>query len=390
MKVFRQIVLREWRLLSKEAAMAVLLLTGPLAFALVVGAVYSPKKLTGLAVTIVDQDSSALSRDLIRSLLATEPFVLGQYAESPWQFRYLSAAGQSHICFVFPRNFERDIKAGKGAKVAVLVDASNLLAANIAVTAASTVLASYSIGAEIQSLERRGMPPAQAARTATPLLQQTRSLFNPAFNSNYANFIVLGLIAVPIQLVCLLAASRAGGREFGGGSAELRELSRNLVIMVVGKSAAYVAILWPACWLAMHVPQWWLGFPAKGSEWLLAVVTLWFVTNMVMLGIAISTFSKDALLASEVCAVITMPNFLVSGFTWPVFAMPAGLAAAAYLLPMNPFVFAVRKITLMGAGANDLTRELLLLAGWSAVAGMLALAGTYGLQGDREPGKAHP
>jgi len=370
--------------------MAVLLLTGPLAFALLVGAVYSPKKVTSLAVTIVDQDSSALSRDLIRSLLATEPFVLGQYAESPEQFRRLSAEGRSHICFVFPRNFERDVKAGRGAKVAVLVDASNLLAANIAVTAASTVLASYSIGAEIQSLQRRGMPPAHAVRSATPVLQQTRSLFNPAFNSNYANFIVLGLIAVSIQLVSLLAASQSGAREFGGGSAELQELSRNLFITVAAKSAAYIAILWPVCWLAMHVPKWWLGFPVKGSEWLLAAVILWFVTNMVMLGIAISTFSKDALLASEVCAVITMPNFLASGFTWPVFAMPGGFAAIAYLLPMNPFVFAVRKITLMGAGVYDLTRELLLFAVWSAAAGMLALAGAYLLRRDGEPGKAHP
>ena len=335
--------------------MAVLLLTGLFAFALVVGAVYSPKKVTGLAVAIVDQDSSTLSRDLIRSLLATEPFVLGQYAESPEQFRRLSAEGRAHIGFVFPRNFERDVKAGRSAKVAVLVDSSNVLAANVAATAAGTVLATYSIGAEIQSLERRGMAPSIATRTAVPVIHETRSLFNPAFNSNYANFMVLGLIAVPIQLVSLLAASQAGAREFGGGSAELRGLSSNLFITVAAKSAAYVAILWPVCWLAMHLPQWWLGFPARGSEWLVAALTLWFVTNMVMLGIAISTFSKDALLASEVCAVITMPNFLVSGFTWPVFAMPAGLAAAAYLLPMNPFVFAVRKITLMGAGANDLT-----------------------------------
>jgi len=389
MKAFRQIVLREWRSLSKEAGVAMLLLAGPLVFALVVGAVYSPKKVTGLPITIVDQDSSALSRDLIRSLLATEPFVLGYYAESPEQFRYLSAEGRSHICFVFPRQFERDIKAGRGAKVAVLVDASNLLAANIAVTAAGTVLASYSIGAQIQSLERRGMAPSIAGRAAVPVIQETRTLFNPAFNSNYANFMVLGLVAVSVQLVSLLGPIQAGAREFGGGSAELQGLSRNLFVIAAAKSAAYVAILWPVCWLTMHVPQWWLGLPVKGSEWLLAALTLWFVTNMVMLSIAISALSKDALLASEVCAVITMPNFLISGFTWPVFAMPGRLAAAAYLLPMNPFVFAVRKIAQMGAGVGDLTPELLLLVGWSALAGTLALAGAYVLRRDGEPGKAH-
>lgn len=389
MHAFGKIVLREWRSLQHDARLAVLAFAGPLAFALVAGAVYLPKKVTGMPVTIVDQDSSALSREVTRSLLATEPFVPGQYADSAEEFRRLAAEGRSHICFVFPRNFERDLKAGRGAQVAVLVDSSNLLAANIAGTAANTVLATYSAAADIRSLERRGMGRSQATRTALPVIQETRSLFNPAFNSNYANFMVLGLIAIPIQLVSLLAVCRAGAREFGGGSAELLGISRSPFVIAAAKSTAYVVILWPVCWLAGHLPVWWLGMPVRGSEWLLAALTLWFVANMVMLGVAISIFSKDALLATEICAVITMPNFLLSGVTWPTFAMPKGLAAAAYVLPMNPYAFALRKIVLMGAEVGDLTRELLLLAGWSVMAGILALAGAYMLRRDGGQGKAH-
>lgn len=385
MRAFGKIVLREWRSVMHDTRLAAAIVGGPLVFALAVAAAYSPKKVTGLPVTIVDQDSSVLSRELTRSLLATEPFTFGQYADSPEEFRRLAAEGRSHICFVFPRHFERDIKAGRGKEVAVLVDSSNLLAANVAGTAASTVLATYSIGADIQSLERRGMAPPRAARTALPVVQETRSLFNPAFNSNYANFMVLGLIAVPVQLVSMLAVCRAGAREFGAGAAELFGISRSPFVIAAAKSAAYVAILWPVCWLAVHLPVWWLGMPVKGSEWLLAGLILWFVANMVMFGIAISVLSKDALLASQICAVITMPNFLISGFTWPAFAMPRGFAAAAWLLPMNPFAFGLRKIMLMGAGAGDLTRELLLLAGWSAAAGTLALAGASVLR--RECGR---
>ncbi|MCX6624689.1 MAG: hypothetical protein NTY38_27230, partial [Acidobacteria bacterium] len=118
--------------------MTVLAIAGPLLFAFVVGAVYSEKKVVGIPVTIVDQDSSALSREITRAVLAAEPFVLGQYSDSPAGFPRLAAEGRSHICFVFPRHFERDIKAGKSAEVAVLVDATNLITGNVAATTAST------------------------------------------------------------------------------------------------------------------------------------------------------------------------------------------------------------------------------------------------------------
>jgi len=59
------------------------------------------------------------------------------------------------------------------------------------------------------------------------------------------------------------------------------------------------------------------------------------------------------------------------------------------VLPMNPYAFALRKIVLMGAEVGDLTRELLLLAGWSVTAGILAVAGAYMLRRDGGQGKAH-
>jgi ABC-2 type transport system permease protein len=388
MSAFGKIVLREWRSLRREARLTILAIAGPLAFTLIVGAVYSHKKVTGVPATIVDQDSSALSREITRAVLAAEPFVLGQYADSPEEFPRLAAEGRSHICFVFPRHFERDVKAGKGAAVAVLVDGANLITANVAVTAASTVLASYAVGVDMRTMERRGLGPAsRVARLAAPVAQETRSWFNPAFNSNYVNFLVLGLIVIPVQLAPLLATCRAGAREFGPGSAELAGLSGNPGVVAGAKAAAYVVILWPVCWLTLHLPQWWLGLPMKGSEGLLAGLTLWFVANLATLGFAISSLAQDALFGSEICALLTLPNFLMSGFTWPAFAMPRGLEIAAWLLPMNPFALALRKVTLMRAGAGDLGREIALLAGWSLLAAALAVWGARRLLGARQTGE---
>jgi ABC-2 type transport system permease protein len=387
---FGQIFLREWRALRQEARLAALAVAGPLAFALVLGAAYSPKKVTGLKTTIVDQDSSALSRELTRAVLATQPFVLGQYADSSEEFRHLAAEGRSQICFVFPRHMERDIKAGRGARVAVLVDTSNLLGGNAAATMATTVLSTYSVGVDIQTLTRRGVGPAtRAVKVAMPIAQETRIVFNPAFDSNYANFMVPGMLAIPIQFAAMAAVARAGARESGPAAAGLLSISRNPFVMAAAKCAAYVAFLWPVCWLTLQLPRWQLGAPMKGSEWLLGAVVLWFVTNMVLVGFAISCFVKEAVFATEICTAITMPNFLISGFTWPAFSMPWIFEAAAYALPMRPFALAIRKITLMGAGIADLSAELLWLTAWSVVAGSLALAGARLLRRTAAPERTH-
>jgi hypothetical protein len=70
-----------------------------------------------------------------------------------------------------------------------------------------------------------------------------------------------------------------------------------------------------------------------------------------------------------------MPNFLLSGFTWPIFAMPLSLQILAYALPMYPFVFSLRKITLMNAAPGDLLAEIGLMAAWAVAAAVLARLG---------------
>jgi ABC-2 type transport system permease protein len=376
MKTFGAIVMREWRFLLRDKRTAAVIFLGPLVFALIIGTVYSERKITGLKVAIVDTDNSALSREITSAVVNSEPFTFGRYASSADDFEPLAAAGEVQACFVFPPHFERDIKSGKGAGVEVLVDSSNLIAGNVAVTAASSLLSTYSVAVDMKKVRLRGAGPQTAARrTAAPISLQTRSLFNPAFNANYANFLVLGFLGIAVQLAPLLAASRAGAGELAVIPADLPARTRRPVVIATAKCSAYAAVIWPLTWITLRFAMAIFDLPMRGSEWLLAAVMLWFVFNLAGLGFAISCFAKDALFATEICALITMPNFLLSGFSWPVFAMPGALKWLAYLLPMNPFLFVLRKITLMGAGLADLRFECGLLATWTALAGALAVIG---------------
>lgn len=376
MKTFGTIVVREWRFLLKDKRTAAVILFGPLVFALIIGTVYSEKKITGLKAAIVDMDNSPLSHEITSAVVNSEPFTFGGYADSADSFEELAAAGEAQACFVFPPHFERDLKSGKAASVEVLVDSSNLITGNVAVTAAGSILSTFSVAADMKKIRLHGTgSQTLAKRAAAPIGLQTRTLFNPAFNTNYANFLVLGFLGVAVQLAPLLAASRAGAGELAAIPGDLPVKARRPIVPAMAKCCSYAAVIWPLTWLTVRFAMSVFNLPMRGSEWLLAAGTLWFVFNLAALGFAISCFAKEALFATEVCALLTMPNFLLSGFSWPVFAMPDALKWAAYLLPMNPFVFLLRKVALMGAGPADLSFEFALLAAWTAVAGTLAVIG---------------
>jgi ABC-2 type transport system permease protein len=347
------IVKTELQFLRSNAGTLALALLAPFLFAFVVGSVYSAKKLTALPVTIVDQDNSALSREITSALLATEPFILRGYADSPDAFETAAAEGESHTCFVFPLGFERAVRSGKGSEVAVLVDASNLIAGNIAGTAAASVLGSYSIGVDIRKMQLRGVSSERARRTALPVSMQARTLYNPAMNGNYASFLVIGMLGVAIQLSAMLATAR---------------ICEERVPCPAIRLGVIAVMISAGAWLSIRLTLANLDLPMRGAEWLLALVVFWFVGNMVAFTSGVSLLMKDPVYASEAVALLTMPNFLLSGYTWPIFAMPGALKVLAYALPMNPLIFSLRKISMMGAGASDLALEFILLSCWSAAA----------------------
>jgi ABC-2 type transport system permease protein len=354
---------RELQLLRTNAHVLAIAVIAPLIFAVVAGSVYSARKLTALPITIIDQDRSALSREIISALLAAEPFIPGPYAQSPVDFAALAAKGSSHACFVFPPDFERNVKSGKAAAVLALVDTSNLITGNLAATTAASVLASYSVGIDIKKMHLRGVPEARARDYAMPVSLQTRVLFNPALNANYANFLVMGFLGIAVQLSGLLAVSQAAS-----SVARMQLNSQATRIAAALHLAVVTAIVWLCAWGTVRFSIGCFEFPMRGRQWILGFVIFWFTANLAALGFGISCLAKDAVFASQICAIITMPNFLISGFTWPVFAMPGAMKILAYALPMKPFVFALRKIALMGAGPGDLGDEFGLLAAWSIAA----------------------
>ena len=105
-------------------------------------------------------------------------------------------------------------------------------------------------------------------------------------------------------------------------------------------------------------------------------VTAVFVLAACNLGVFVSILVPDPLKATQVLMVIASPAFIVSGFTWPVYSMPTALRYLTNIIPLTPYLEAL-KILLIQKGESSLTNGFYLqlvaqsviyfLLGWIAL-----------------------
>jgi ABC-2 type transport system permease protein len=100
--------------------------------------------------------------------------------------------------------------------------------------------------------------------------------------------------------------------------------------------------------------------------WNFFLITAIFVVAATNLGVLISILVPDALKATQILMVIASPAFIISGFTWPTYAMPEFIANFTKIIPLTPYLEAL-KIMVVEKGSDFLTKKYfwhLFIQGW--------------------------
>jgi ABC-2 type transport system permease protein len=372
MKPLKEHFIRELRRIFTDKRIVITLLGGPLLYGLLFGYIYSAGRIRGVPVVVVDQDHSELSRDLVSAVLAGENLSLAFYAGSVDEFTVAVKRDQAYACIVIPENFRRDVMRGRAGRVTVLVDGSNVLIGNVAMRTISTAIAAYRTGARSRRLLAAGMPRAAAEAAALPIHPVIRPLYNPT--SHYGFFVLLGLVMAAIQQVTRMGTSIALCLEREPRNAmELKRIGGKTWLVLSAKLTATAVAVLPVSLIAMRLPFDLFGSPFRGS-WLVAIALLvFFVLMQIMIGYVFAGLCRSALASLHVLLFASVPMFLLTGFTWPSYAMPQWVQALSWIIPLTHMMDMMRRMALMGTGISALWPHLALLAAWFP----LAVAGSY-------------
>jgi ABC-2 type transport system permease protein len=104
------------------------------------------------------------------------------------------------------------------------------------------------------------------------------------------------------------------------------------------------------------------GVPINGSLPLLLALSALFLVTTLGLGLFISTISNTQQEAMLSAMFTMLPSIFLSGFFFPLAAMPTVLRAISYVVPLRYFLIVVRGIILKGVGADALWPEIIALS----------------------------
>jgi ABC-2 type transport system permease protein len=342
-----RLVGRELRLLGTDWRLLFLLVGVPVFFTLLFAGIYAQKRVTAIPTWVVDQDGSALSRQVHDAIARHETFRIVREGGTNAEFRAATERAEAFVCIWIPPHFERDVKDGKPVRLLTFIDGNNMLVSNSATRAITEIGLTYAAGVSISRLARRGVPAEYLNGSVQPVELQTRVWDNPTFN--YLNFLIPGLIAAALQQVTLLPVALAFARERGLRLADARAISRSPGEFLLAKLFVYTAVSTLMGVLTYSAIGHYLGVPMLGSGALLWGILALFMLGLVATGLLVSVATQNELFATQLLMFVAVPSFLVSGFTWPQFAMYPVVRALSNAMPLTHFVLPLRAITQQGA-----------------------------------------
>ena len=166
---------------------------------------------TQLPVGVLDQDHSALSRQLVRLLDAAPGLRVAQALSDPAQAQSALRSDRLHAVVVIPEGFSEDVKRGHAAQVVLLHNAQLGTHSGLIQRDVRTVVGTLSAGIEMAARNKRGEPAATVRVAMEPVRSDLVTLFNPSLN--YEQFLAAALIPALLHILAMTAGAWTVGRE---------------------------------------------------------------------------------------------------------------------------------------------------------------------------------
>jgi len=305
-------------------------------------------------LAVLDRDPSPASRDFVRRLEATTFYSPAGAVVDYGQAELALRSGRVGAVLVVPPGFAAARATGAPAQVQLLVDASDPL------TVGSTTGAA---GGLAEALTR------EAASAGVAVVMDLR--YNPEQVS--AVYIVPGLVGVILTFTLVLMTALSIARERERGTIEALVVSPiRPWEMIAGKLLPYVAIGYLQMSLVLLLGAVLFGIaPGPRLPELYLVAALFIAANLAV-GLVFSTLAQTQGQAMQMAVFFLLPNVLLSGFMFPVAAMPWLARVISEALPLTHFLRLVRGMVLKGSSPAEMLGEIAALA--AALAVLLVVA----------------
>ncbi|CCO07287.1 ABC transporter permease [Desulforamulus hydrothermalis] len=316
-----------------------------------------------IPTVVFDQSLSAESRELLESFTASGYFDITEVAGSYDDVTRMIDKGAVKVGIIFPPDFAVSVRKGETAPVQVLVDATDSMVSNSAVATANA----------IGLLKAQKVIVQKTGAITPPYDIRVRPWYNPDGITAY--YMVPAILGIIVTMTMVMMTSMGIVRERERGTLEqLIVTPIKSYELMIGKIIPYIALGYVQITVALLVGTIVFGVPIRGSLLQLYLLTLFFITASLGLGVLISNLAKTQMQAMQMSFFILLPSILLSGFMFPRDAMPPVVQYLSNLIPLTFYLTIIRGIVLKGIGFSYLLPQVTALLVFTVVLMVLSIA----------------
>ncbi|HVN16845.1 MAG TPA: ABC transporter permease [Anaerolineales bacterium] len=309
-----------------------------------------------ISLAVWDQSQTAQSRALLDAFRAANYFNISYAVSSEPEYRSLIESGKIRAVLIIPPDYDQHLLQGN-AQVSMVLDGSDATVGGTALSVARLIGQSYATKVMSDQAALSG----RSASLTPPLDVRTQVWYNPDLIAAYFN--VPAVIGMILYFITTLLTATSIVRERERGTIE------QLIVtpirsweLVLGKILPYIILAFIDTIEILVIGHWWFGVPVRGDIGLILLLSGLFVLSSLGIGLFASTIANTQQEAMITVMVTMLPSIFLSGFFFPIDAMPQFLQIISYAVPLRYYLVIIRALLLKGVGVAAIQNEIIALS----------------------------
>lgn len=309
-----------------------------------------------VSMAVFDQSQSLESRTLLDAYRAADYFRIDYSAGSEEELQALIDSGKARAGLIIPPNYSFQLKQGN-ASVSFVLDGSDPAVAATALSASQLIGQNHATQILAKNVSKTG----QSFKVKPPVDIRTSVWYNPDMISAY--FMIPGVIGLILSAIMGIVTSTAVVRERERGTIE------QLIVtpirsweLIVGKILPYTIVGLLDTAVVIALGHYWFGVPVRGSFVLIGVLSAVFLLSGLGIGLFASTVANTQQEAMLTVFMTILPSIFLSGFIYPIEAMPIVLQWISYVIPLRYFLSIIRSLMLKGVGLESMLPDVIMMS----------------------------
>lgn len=286
-------------------------------------------------VAVVDNDSSPMSRSVIRMLDAMETVDVtiraGSYSDA------LDRVNRGEIFgfFMIPDDFGKDAVSGRTPTIAYYCNMAYYVPGSLSFKGFKTVAVSTSGKLVETVLVNTGMERLAAGAVVQPVVVQEHPVGNPW--GNYAVYLGNSFIPGILALMVLMMTAWSVGEEIKNGTSPewLDGAGGSIGVAVAGKLLPQTLIFSVVGVLCQSFLYGYSRFPLNCSVWHMIAAMVLLVVASQSLALIVCCILPNLRLSLSVVSLLGILSFSIAGFSFPVQSMYGAVGIFSYIVPLR-------------------------------------------------------